>query len=234
MNDVDRGFVALTDLLADGVEVPAQRNQLTALCADLLDVQAVSLLALDEDGAPVLEAASEETAELLTRFELAYGQGPGMDALRIGERTACADLTTARLRWPRFAPVALDAGVAAVCGFPCRPLGPVVGALTLYMSAPGTLSEDNIAYGRGLAAAVSLGVTAHRGRELAVRAEQLQGALDSRIAIEQAKGILAERSNISVDEAFAILRKHARGTGTKMRDVARDVVTGALKFPKDD
>jgi hypothetical protein len=83
MNDAERGFVALTDLLAEGVELPDQRNQLAVLCADLLDVQAVSLLALDEDGTPALAAASEETAELLARFELAYGQEPGTDAVRV-------------------------------------------------------------------------------------------------------------------------------------------------------
>lgn len=231
MSDVGRGFVALTDLLADGVELPAQRNRLTALCADLLDVQGASLLVLDEDGTPVLEAASEETAERLTRFELAHGQGPGVDAVRFGERVECADLTTAQLRWPLFAPVALDAGIAAVSAVPCQPLGRVVGALTLYMSAPGTLSEDNVAYGRGLAAAVSLGMTAHRGQKLAIRAKQLQGALDSRVAIEQAKGMLAERSGISVDEAFTLLRNHARGNGANMHDVAHDVVAGTLKLP---
>ncbi len=233
LNDADRGFVALTDLLAEGVELPAQRNQLAVLCADLLDVQATALLALDEDGTPTLEAASEETAELLSRFELAYGQGPGTDAVRIGERMECADLTTAQLRWPQFTPVALDAGVAAVCGLPCRLWGQVVGALTLYMSVPGTLSAANVAYGGGLALTVSLGVTAHRGRELAVRAEQLQGALGSRGAIEQAKSVPAERSDITVDEAFNILRKHARSHGAKMRDVAHDVVAGTLKFPSE-
>jgi hypothetical protein len=230
MNDAGRGFVALADLLADGVEMPAQRNQLTALCAELLDVQAASLLAFDEEGMLVLESASEETAELLSRFELAYGQGPGTDTVNVGERSECADLTTALFRWPLFAPVALDAGVVAACGLPCRLSGRVVGALVLYMSAPGTLSEDDVTYGRGLATTVLLGVTADRGRELAIRAEQLQGALDSRVAIEQAKGMLAEREQITVDEAFSILRHHARGTGTKIRDAAQDVVTGALKL----
>jgi hypothetical protein len=145
----------------------------------------------------------------------------------------CADLATAQLRWPQFTRVALESGVAAVCGLPCRLWGRVVGALTLYMSTPGTLPAANVAYGGGLALTVSLGVTAHRGRELAVRAEQLQGALDSRVAVEQAKGVLAERANNTVDEAFTILRKHARSHGTKMRDVAHDVVAGTLKLPTD-
>lgn len=231
MNTFDGGFMALTDLLAVGVEMPGGRDQLTVLCADLLGVRAVSLLVVDEGGMPELAAASEETAGLLTRFELACGHGPGMDAVRSGERSECADLTAAMLRWPQFAPVALDVGVAAVCSLPCRVGGRIGGALTLYMSAVGTLSGDCVAYGRGLATAVSLGVHADRGRDLAVRAAQLQGALDSRVAIEQAKGMLAEREHITVDEAFTILRDHARGTGTKIRDVAHELVAGTLNLP---
>ncbi len=231
MNESARGFAALTEILVGGLDGPAQRQRLAAACAELLGVQAVALLALDADGRLAMEAASEETAELLTRFELVYEQGPGIDVLRTGERVGCADLSAARLRWPRFAPVALDAGVAAAVGLPCVLAGQVIGALTLYMTTPGQLSEDRDQLSRGLADVVSLGVSAHRGRELAARAGQLQGALDSRVVIEQAKGMLAERASITVDEAFTVLRNHSRGTGTKLREVARDVVNGVLKLP---
>jgi hypothetical protein len=234
MNDSGWGLVALTDILVDGLDLPARRNLLTAVCAELLDVRAAALLGLDVDGAQVLEAASEETAELLTRFELAYEQGPGVDAFRTGEHVDCVDLAAAQLRWPRFAPVALEAGVAAAFGLPCRLRDEVVGAMTLYMGSTGPLPERNAEFRRGLVNTVTLGVTAYRGREMAVRAEQLQSALDSRVAIEQAKGVLAERQQITVDEAFAKLRNYARKNGVKMREVARDVVKGVLKLPDDE
>jgi len=234
MDETGRGLVALTDIVVTGLELPAQRNKLTAVCADLLDVQAVSLMTLDSDGALELAAASEETAELLTRFELAYDQGPGVDAYRTGERVSCDDLTAARLRWPRFAPVALDAGVAATFGLPCKLWDDVIGAMILYMNAPRPMSDDSVEFSQNLVNTVSLGVTAHRGRELAVRAAQLQGALDSRIMIEQAKGMLAERTNVTVDEAFALLRDYSRRTGSKMRHVAQDVVKGVLTLPADN
>jgi len=234
MNDNSRGLVELTEVLTSGLDAPAQRQRFTELCANLLDVQAAALFAWDVDGELAVEAASEETAELLTRFELVYEQGPGMDALRTGERVACADLAAARLRWPRFVPVALDAGVAAAVGLPCLLRDEVVGALTLYMAEPGQLSERGDELCRGMANVVSLGVTAHRSRELTVRAAQLQGALDSRVAIEQAKGVLAERGGITVDEAFTLLRNHSRGPGTKLREVAQDVVKGLLQLPEAD
>lgn len=234
MNESSQGLVELTEVLISGLDAPAQRQRLTGLCADLLDVQAAALLAWDVDGELAVEAASEETAELLTRFELVYEQGPGMDALRTGERVVCADLAAALLRWPRFVPVALDAGVAAAVGLPCVLRGEVVGALTLYLAEPGQLSERGDELCRGMANVVSLGVTAHRSRELAVRTAQLQGALDSRVSIEQAKGMLAERDDITVDEAFTLLRNHSRGTGTKLREVAQDVVKGVLRLPESD
>jgi GAF domain-containing protein len=227
------GFVEFTDILVDQIDAPAGRDRLSVLCAELLDVQAAAMLSLDQDGELALIASSAPTSELLTRFELVYHEGPGVDAFRTGERVECVDLTAARLRWPKFAAVALEAGVAATYGLPCLLRNETVGALTLYMTATGALSDERVTLGRGLANAVSLGVTAQRGRESAIRAEQLQGALQSRVAIEQAKGVLAERSNITVDQAFTIMRAHARGTGTKMQEVARDLISGALTFPSD-
>ncbi|MFI7674869.1 ANTAR domain-containing protein [Actinophytocola sp. NPDC049390] len=232
MNERSRRLVDLTEILVSGLDEPAQRQRLTVMCAELLDVQAAALLALDLDGAPAMAGASEETAELLTRFELAYEQGPGIDVLRTGARVECADLSAARLRWPRFAPVALDAGVAAAVGLPCVLCDDVVGALTLYTATPGHVAADDDVVSRGLVNTMSLGVTAHRSRELAARATQLQGALDTRVVIEQAKGMLAERESITVDEAFTLLRNHSRGTGTKLREVAQDVVKGVLRLPR--
>lgn len=234
MNETNRGLTTLTKILVEGLNLPAQRNRLTTLCAELLDVRAATLVTLDMDGEPEICAASEETAELLTRFELAYEQGPGTDVFRTGEQVECVDLSTAQLRWPRFAPAALDAGVAAAFGLPCRLCDDVVGALTLYMDVPGHLSEENAELTQGLVNAVSLGVTAQRGREFAERAGQLQNALDSRVLIEQAKGMLAEREHISVGDAFTILRNHARRTGTKINKIARNVIDGVLVVPSGD
>lgn len=230
--NVGRTFVELSDLLVDGIDKEVgQRNQLTALCVKMLDVRSAGLLSRNADGELTLIAASAESAELLTRYEETLDQGPGVDAFRTGERVECGDLAAADLRWPRFAPVAREAGMAAAYGLPCRLRDEVVGALTLYLDVVGPLSSADLELGRGLANTLSLGFGAHRGRALAVRAEQLQGALHSRVAIEQAKGALAERLNITVDDAFAILRTHARQTGRKMRDVADDVVNGKLTLP---
>lgn len=227
----DRTFVALSDRLVAGVDQPAHWNELTELCAERLGMRSVGLLAPTGDGELDLYAASSETAELLGRYELAYEQGPGVDAFRTGERVECADMSAATLRWPRFAPVAAGVGIAAAHGLPCRLQGEVVGVLTLYRTAAGPLRVAHADLARGLANVLALGITAHRGRAFAVRAAQLQAALVSRVTIEQAKGMLAERANIPVDEAFTILRTYARRHGLKLRDVARDLMSGALSLP---
>lgn len=233
MDETGRGLVTLTGALVDGLGLPAQWNLFASRCADLLEVQAMALLGLDVDGERVLEAASEETVELLTRFELAYDQGPGVDAFRTGESVECVDLSAATLRWPRYAPLALEAGVVAAFGLPCRLQNEVVGAMTLYTGNSGPLPEQKADFRRGLVDTITLGVAAHRGREMATRAAQLQSALDSRVVIEQAKGILAERMCGTVDEAFTVLRDFSRRTGTKMRHVAQDVVKGVLNLPTE-
>jgi hypothetical protein len=228
---VGRTIVELTDVFVGGADLPAGARRGAVLCAELLGVQAAGILTCDEQGEPVPLGASEERAELLAQFEVACEQGPGVDAVRTGERVECVDLSAAGLRWPRFAPAAVEAGVAAAYGLPCRLRDQTVGALTLYLTSTGALSADTVELGRGLANTVSLGVTAHRGHELRIRAEQLQGALQTRVVIEQAKGALAERSNISVDEAFKVMRGYARNTGSKIRDVCQDVLSGKLTFP---
>jgi hypothetical protein len=235
MNDkAGQAFVALTDVLVDvdhTVDLSKQAQPVSALCVEMLDVAAVGVLAVDGQGALEVVSASEETAELLSRFELVYDEGPALDAFRTGARVECTDLTSAVPRWPRFAAVALEAGVVSAHGLPCRLRDRVVGALSLYLAKTGTLSPEDAEVGRGVANAVSLSIGAAHWRAQQTLATQLQGALDSRVAIEQAKGVLAERAHISVDDAFALLRAHARGTGTKVQDVARDVVSGELTLP---
>jgi hypothetical protein len=223
-----RTFIELTDVLVAEVDL----HRAAVLCAELLDVHGAGVLALDEDKALTSVAASGETAALLIRLEVDHDQGPGVDALRGGDLVECADLGAGELRWPRFAPLAVAAGMGAAYGMPCRLRDTTVGALTLYRTAVGALPPERVEVGRGLANTVALGVAAHRGREQGLRVEQLQGALNSRVIIEQAKGMLAERAGLSVDEAFAVMRVHARNSGTKIRDVARQVLSGALTLPQ--
>lgn len=208
MNRNSRGLYELSEVLVRGLDGFGQRQLLTAMCADLLEAEAAALLTLDMDGEPAMEAASEETAQLLTRLELAYKEGPGMDAFQTGARVECADVTVAYPRWPRFAHVAHEAGVAAAAALPCRSNDRIIGAITLYMTEPGHLTESADELADGVSNIVALGVSAHHSHALAVLNAQLQGALTSRVSIEQAKGVLSE------GRAYPSTRRSPSSAGT--------------------
>jgi hypothetical protein len=226
-------FVELTEQLVDEVDIPSSLSRLVDWCMRLAGVNGAGVVLVTAKGILDVAAASGESAELLTRFELAYDEGPSLDAFRRRALIECRDLVAAARRWPRWSHVARDCGVGGVHALPCRRGEAPVGALTLYSTDVGALPGDSAAIGRALANVASLGVTAQRGRELEVIADQLQGALDSRVTIEQAKGVLAERTGASVEEAFTVLRRHARVNGLKLSEVARAVVAGELMVRGD-
>lgn len=220
-------FLAVTDDLVTGLDVDAYLRRLTVRAAELLDVRAVAVLYAREDALEVA-ASSCRLGHLLARCEVALREGPGVDAFRSGEPVECVELSGAEPRWPRLAPAAVHAGLVAAHAVPCRQRDNVPGALTMYATRTGPLSSAVTVLSRAMANAVSLGVTAYRERELAVRTDQLQHALHSRVIIEQAKGVLAERTHTSIREALDLLRGHARNHNAKLHDVASQVLSGTL------
>jgi len=224
-------FVELTGLLVDEVDVPSYLARLVGRCTQLSQVNGAGVVLVTKNGVLDVAAASGESAELLTRFELAYDEGPTLEAFRTGAQVECLDATAATWRWPRWSHIARDCGVGGVLALPCRRRAEPVGALTLFSTVSGALPVDSAEVATALANAASLGVTAQRGRELEVVVDQLQTALDSRVAIEQAKGVLAERTGSTVAEAFTALRRHARSNGLKLTEVARAVVAGEFEVP---
>lgn len=139
------------------------------------------------------------------------------------------DLRKGDERWPLFAPAAREAGFLGVHALPMRLREVVVGAMNLFAVRPRKLPDDLLALGQAMADVATIGILHERTiRQQGVVVGQLQSALDSRILVEQAKGVLAERRSISVDESFALLRGHARSTNSKLRDVAAAVVAGGL------
>jgi hypothetical protein len=226
-------FVELTDLLVDEVDVAKHLARLVSACTQLSRVDGAGIIMVTKNGVLDVAAASGESAELLLRFELAYDEGPTLEAFHGGVQVDCPEAGAATERWPRWAYIARDCGVGAVLGLPCRRRAEPVGALTLFSAVAGALPADTAEVGRVLANVASLGAAAKRGRELEVVVDQLQTALDSRVVIEQAKGVLAERTGVTVTEAFTMLRNHARRHGLKVNNVARAVVAGEVELLAD-
>ena len=140
-----------------------------------------------------------------------------------------ADLDEAQERWPHFAAVAIESGFRSADALPMRLRGTVIGALNLFRDHPGELEEDDVRAAQALADVATIAILQHRaGLEAGVLNAQLNQALQSRIVIEQAKGVIAERARVDTDEAFARLRHHARSNNLRLADVAREVAGGKL------
>ena len=220
-------FVELTDTMVADFDVIDFLHMLTDRSAQLLEVAAVGLLLADPRGELRVIAASSEAARLLELFQLQNDQGPCLDCFRSGQPVSAADLTAEARRWPRFAPAARQAGFAAVQALPMRLREQVIGALNLFRADPGALAPAAIRVGQALADVATISLLHERGmRHSDILNEQLQTALNSRVIIEQAKGKLAERLGVDMDQAFTLLRDRARTGNRRLSDLARAFVDG--------
>lgn len=218
-------FVELADTLVADFDVIDLLQTLAERCVDLLDVDAAGILLADPRGSLTLVAASTEQVRLLELFQLQEAEGPCLDCYHSGRMVSCPDLAAPPQQWPRFAAEARRAGFAAVQAFPLRLRDQVLGAVNLFGSATGAFSPESISVAQALADVATIGITHERTlRRHQLVTEQLQHALNSRIVIEQAKGMLAERGQINVADAFALLRTYARNHNQQLSTVARQVI----------
>lgn len=222
---VAQTFVELADTLVLGFDTIDFLHTLTERCVELLEVDAAGILLVDQRGALNLVAASTEQARLLELFQLQDEEGPCLDCFATGAPVACADLNEEPQRWPRFAAVAREQGFAAVHAVPMRLREQVIGALNLFRTSAGDIPAEATALAQSLANVATISILQVRAlRHSEMVAEQLQTALNSRIVIEQAKGILTERLQIGIAEAFSLMRRYARDNNEFLSDVAQQVI----------
>jgi len=225
---VAEAFVELADTLVDDFDVVDFLHQVTVRCAEVLDVSAAGVLLTDQRGALRVVAASTEQTRLLELLQLQDGEGPCPECFHTGRRIAVADLSAATSRWPRFAAEARQIGFVSVYALPMRLRTDVIGALNLFGTEPGALDEDTIRLGQALADVATVGLLQARAiRNRDALAEQLQAALNSRVVIEQAKGVIAERRHLDMDQSFTLLRGTARPSNRRLSDLARAVIDGS-------
>jgi transcriptional regulator with GAF, ATPase, and Fis domain len=220
-------FVELTDTMVAGFDVIDFLHVLTDRSVQLLDVSAAGLLLADPRGELRVVAASSEAARLLELFQIQNDEGPCLECFRSGQPVQVADLAAEVQRWPRFAPAAGQAGFAAVQALPMRLREQVIGALNLFRAGPGVFDPADIRVGQALADVATISLLHERNtRHSDTVNEQLQTALNSRVIIEQAKGKLAERLSLDMDQAFNLLREAARTSNRRLSDLAQGFVDG--------
>jgi transcriptional regulator with GAF, ATPase, and Fis domain len=223
-------FVALADTLVDDFDVVDFLHELTVRCAQVLGVTAAGVLLTDQRGALRMVAASTEQTRLLELLQSQTDQGPCPECFHTGRPVAVADLSgpTAAGRWPRFVAQARQVGFASVHALPMRLRTDIIGALNLFDTRPGTLDEDTLRLAQALADVATIGLLQARAiRQRDTLAEQLQTALNSRVVIEQAKGVIAERHHVDMDQSFTLLRGTARTNNRRLSELARAVVDGS-------
>jgi len=226
-------FIELADTMVAEFDVIDFLHLLTDRSVQLLAASAAGVMLADPRGTLRVAAASAQAAELLELFQLQNDQGPCLDCFRTGQPVSATDLTGTDQRWPRFALAAVQAGFSTVEALPMRLRDQVIGALNLFRAEPGPFDPADLRIAQALADVATIGLLHERNvRRRETVAEQLQGALNSRVVIEQAKGKLAERLSIDMDRAFTMLRDYARNSNQRLTDVARDFVAGAsADFP---
>lgn len=222
-------FVRLADTLVADYDVIELFHGLCADCVTLLGADAAGLLLGDQRGSLQLVSASSEAAQLVELFQLKADHGPCLDCYTTSTQVRCDDLDATGGRWPQFVARAREHGFAAVHALPMRLRGQTIGALNLFHRRPHAMPGGELAVGQALADVATIAILSDRGtREREQLTEQLQAALHTRVIIEQAKGILAERGHIGLDEAFARLRNHARTTQQRLSTLARGVIDNTL------
>ncbi|MBK5223936.1 MAG: GAF and ANTAR domain-containing protein [Acidimicrobiia bacterium] len=225
-----RTLVELADSLVDDFDVVELLTLLTDRCVEALEVDDAGLMLAAPVGSDLRVMSSSSAAMFdLELYELQSSEGPCLDSYRSGEPVHNEDLHTTGERWPRFTPAAIAAGFQSVSAVPMRWRGTTIGALNLFRKGPGQLDDADLDAARAFADVATIAILQHKAAlDARVVNEQLNQALNSRVILEQAKGMLAERANIDVDEAFDRLRAHARRHNLRLGAVAHDILAGTL------
>jgi GAF domain-containing protein len=224
-----RTLVELADTLVADFDVVELLTLVTDRCVDVLGVGAAGIMLAGPDGKLRVMASSSDALRVLELIEIQSQEGPCLDCFRTALPVTHHDLAADDGRWPAFAVEALGAGFRAVHALPMRLRGSVIGALNLFHPEPGAMRAADVEAAQALADVATIAILQHRAAlEAQVLNEQLNHALNTRIVIEQAKGMVAEREGLDMEQAFETLRSHARNRNLRLADVARDVIAGTL------
>jgi len=219
-------LIDVADTLVRDFDIIDFLHNLAVHASELTSSPAVGLLLSDLAGGLNHVAASSEDAQTLELLQLQHSEGPCVDCYRTGQPVVEEDLASASTRWPNFAPRAVAAGISRVHAFPMRLRDDVVGAMNVFGRPDDVMGPDDIRLVQSLADFATIAILQERALARAESlTEQLQFALNSRIVIEQAKGAVARALGVGVDEAFEILRAHARSNQQRLTELARAVVT---------
>jgi GAF domain-containing protein len=223
-------FVEIVDSLVEDFDVIELLTLLARRAVELSEASQAGFLLADESGHLRVMAVSNEHVELLELFQIQNDEGPCLDCFRTGEVVVSTDLRSDTM-WQAFGAESVRAGFASVCAVPLRLRDVIIGCLNLFIVEPIGLSDDEVAVARALADAASIAIVQNQlTRQAALRESQLRHAFTSRIAVEQAKGMIAETAQVDMNAAFTRLRLYASDTHQGLTEVAASMVAGRLNI----
>jgi len=234
MVDRDRWLEILRD---DGIAADQRPQRIAETCVQLLGVTGAGISVVSDTGNRAVVCATDEVSTRIEELQVTLGEGPCVDSVGRGGPVLVRDLgdhhDVSVERWPSFMRAAHEVGVRAVFAFPMR-IGVLgIGAVDLYRTTPGALSDEELSGALMAAEVAGVAMLGLRSDADAARVEDSDtGAYLAQV--HQATGMVMVQLGVSVDEAFLLLRARAFGDGRPLRDVATDVVQRRLRFSQED
>jgi len=224
-------FVLLADSLRTGHDIIDTMDILVQSSTTFTSAVEAGLMLADAGGTLHVVASTSERVAEVEEAQLGLHEGPCLVSFRTALPVEVPDIAASRSRWPDFAAVAESRGFLAAHAVPLRHRTTTLGGINLFGDRLGALSDRDATLVEAMAQMATISVIQHQiAAKQATVNDQLQNALESRMLIEQAKGVLSQLHTVQVDDAFRMMRTYARSTGTKLRDVAENVVRRRLEL----
>jgi GAF domain-containing protein len=227
-------FVLLADSLRPGYDIVDTLDLLVEASTTFTSAVEAGILLIGAEGRLHVAASSTERASDVEESQLGVDGGPCSDAIRAGQGIDVPLIPAEKERWPEFVATAQAKGFNAAHAIPMRLRAQTLGGLKLFSTRPGSLSDRDQALAETFAQIATISIVQHQTiTDHGIVNAQLQRALDSRVIIEQAKGVLAQQYGLEMDAAFALLRNHARRSSSGMSHVAKQIVSHGLDIGGD-
>lgn len=221
---ISAAFVAVADTLTTDFDVLDLLHTLVEQCTQILDTSAGGLMLMDGNGELQLMTSTSEAADFVEVMQLNASAGPCIECFRTGTAQSVPSIKDLGERWPDFQKAAIGGGFKSAHATPMRLRGQVIGTMNLFSTKRGALSERDAAVAQALTDVATIGILQERMvKEVNTMAEQLHKALDSRVLVEQAKGMIAHSLDMDMDAAFSAIRAYAHANKLTIRAVAEGV-----------
>jgi transcriptional regulator with GAF, ATPase, and Fis domain len=224
-------FAKLADTLVADYDVVDMLQLLVDTCNEAFETGAAGILLVGDTGELEVIASTSEASRIVETLQLGAEAGPCIESFRTGKVVSISDIAAAPAAWSAFREGALGQGFRAAVALPMRLRETTIGSLNLLMTTPGTLDQSDLVAAQALADVATIGILHEQSmRQGAALTHQLQTALNRRIVIEQAKGVVAQTNTVGMDEAFQLIRSYARAHQVSVSSVAERLVNMTLSL----